>query len=98
MNTQNLSDAVRLYELIGKYIPEVPDDNILDYVYKILDNIKNGDDPDVYFNALELMTGKEYDELSQSQPVPILELFMESLIAWHIIELAAFFRNIRYKT
>lgn len=98
MNTLNLNDASRLYEMIGKYIPEVPDDDILDYVYKILDNIKNGDNPDVYFNALELMTGKGYDELSQSQPVPILELFMKSLMEWHIIELVAFFRNIGYKT
>ncbi len=98
MNTLNLDKAIRLYEMIGKYIPEVPDDDMLDYVYKILDNIKNGDNPDIYFDALELMTGKGYDELSQSQPVPVLELFMESLMEWHIIELVAFFRNVGYKT
>lgn len=99
MNTLNLNKATQLYEIIGKYIPEVPgDDDVFGYVYKILENIKNGDSPEDYFYALELMTGKGYDELSNSQPVPVLELFIDSLMEWHIIELASFFKSVGYKT
>jgi hypothetical protein len=97
MPIQNLNESVRLYELLGKYVPEVPDDTVLDYVNSIFENIKKDENYDVYFYALEIMTGKGYDELSQSDPVSVLELFIQALTEWHILELVAFFRNIGYK-
>jgi hypothetical protein len=43
------------------------------------------------------MTGATYNTLTQQEPQDVLELFINSLIEWHIVELVAFFRNIGYK-
>lgn len=97
MNTQSLNEATKLYEIIGKYVPDVLPEDLLDYVNEILENIKQSGNYDAYLDALQLMTGKTQEDIVKLHSEDILNLFIKSLMEWHIIELAAFFRNIGYK-
>lgn len=96
MNQKNLSDATMLFEIIGKYVPENPNEEMLDYINEIFENIKKDNNYDSYFEAILLMTGKSFGALGQMNPVDVLELFITSLMDWHIVELVAFFRNVGY--
>lgn len=95
-NTADLSNATKLYEILGKYIPVVPDEEYLDYINAIFENIKISGNYNAYFDAVQLMTGATYNTLTQQEPQDVLELFINSLMEWHIVELVAFFRNIGY--
>lgn len=95
MPTQSLSDAVKLYETLGKYIPEIPNDDYLDYVNAILENIKQSGNYNIYLDAIQIMTGKNVDTDKQN-PQDVLELFIKSLAEWHIVELVTFFRSVGY--
>ena len=87
---------MKLYEVLGKYLPDEPDGNYLDYINHIFENIKESGNYSVYFDAIQLMTGATYNSLTSLEPEAVLELFIKALIDWHIVELAAFFRNIGY--
>lgn len=97
MSTHDLNEATQLYETIGKYLPEVPDDKVLDYINSIIENIKKSGKYEVYFDAIQLMTGETFDTLTKRDPQDVLELFINSLVEWHIVELSAFFRSVGYK-
>lgn len=97
MSTQDLNEATKLYEILGKYVPDVPNEEYLDYVNAIFENIKNSGNYNAYFDAIQLMTGATYNTLIQQEPQDVLELFIKALMEWHIVELIAFFRNIGYK-
>ena len=97
MNTPSLNNATRLYEILGKYVPEVPQEEYLDYINAIFDKIKEDGNYNVYFDAIQLMTGETFETLTQKEPTDVLELFIQSLIDWRIIELIAFFKSVGYK-
>lgn len=96
-NTADLSNATKLFTILGKYIPDVPNEDYLDYINEIFENIKKDGNYNAYFEAVQLMTGATYNTLTQQEPQDVLELFINSLMEWHIVELTAFFRNIGYK-
>jgi hypothetical protein len=96
MNSQDLNSATKLYTILGEYVPEVPNEDYLDYINAIFENIKNSGNYNAYFDAVQLMTGATYNTLTQQEPQDVLELFINSLMEWHIVELVAFFRNIGY--
>jgi hypothetical protein len=97
MSTQDLSNATKLFTILGKYIPDVPNEDYLDYINEIFENIKKDGNYNAYFEAVQLMTGATYNTLTQQEPQDVLELFISSLMEWHIVELTAFFRNIGYR-
>ena len=97
MTDKNLDSAIKLFTIIGKYIPDVPNEDYLDYINEIFENIKKDGNYNAYFDAIQLMTGVTFNTLSLSEPQDVLELFINSLIEWQIVELVAFFRNIGYK-
>jgi hypothetical protein len=97
MSTQSLNDAVKLYEVLGKYAPKIVPEEYLDYLKEILANIRESGNYDAYFYAIVLMTGTPFEELEKSNPEDVLELFIEALTEWHIVELIAFFRNVGYR-
>jgi len=97
MNTQDLNEATKLYELLGNYVPSIPNEDYLDYINVIFENIKESGNYNAYFDAIQLMTGATYNTLTQQEPSDVLELFISSLVEWHIVELVAFFRNIGYR-
>lgn len=96
MSTQNLNEATKLYEMLGKFVPAIPPEDYTDYINEILENIKKSGNYNVYFDAITLMTGATYNTLTQNDSVHVLELFIKSLMEWHIVELIAFFRNVGY--
>jgi hypothetical protein len=96
MNIPDLNKATQLYEILGKYVPVIPNENYLDYINAIFENIKEDGNYRAYFDAIQLMTGKDYDELTRQEPIDVLEIFIQSLIEWKIIELIAFYRNVGY--
>jgi hypothetical protein len=59
MPTQSLSDAIRLYESLGKYVPDIPNEDYLDYVNTILENIKQSGNYQVYVDAIQIMNHGE---------------------------------------
>jgi hypothetical protein len=96
MNSPDLNNATKLYQILGKYVPEVPNEDYLDYINAIFENIKKDENYNAYFDAVQLMTGATYNILTRQEPQDVLELFINSLVEWHIVELVAFFRNIGY--
>jgi hypothetical protein len=97
MNSPDLNNATRLFSILGKYVPDVPNEDYLDYINEIFENIKKDGNYNAYFDAVQLMTGATYNILTKQEPQDVLELFINSLVEWHIVELVAFFRNIGYK-
>ncbi len=61
----NLEKAIQLYEIIGRFIPEVENRNydILDFAGKIVNNIIDSQQHRVYLEAISLMTGYSVEEL-----------------------------------
>lgn len=92
----DLNNAVRLYETIGEYVPAIPNEDYLDYINQIFENIKESGNYRAYFDAIQLMTGATYNTLTSQEPQEVLQLFINSLVEWRIVELVAFFRNIGY--
>lgn len=94
MKPLNLPEALELYEIIGKHIPEETDDEILDFVGKIVSNIRISGEHRDYVKAVSILTGQSIDELLQVPPENILELFIEGLSDNKIIYLKEFSESI----
>ena len=97
-NTADLNNATKLFNILGKYVPDTPNEDYLDYINEIFENIKKDGNYNAYFDAVQLMTGATYNILTNQEPQEVLQLFINSLVEWHIVELVAFFRNIGYRT
>lgn len=95
----NLSNAVLLYEKIGKYVPDLPDlpENVIDFVGTIVDNIQENKDYGAYLDSIQIMTGVTFNVLKESSSDEVLNLFIHGLMEWRIIELVEFFRDIGYQ-
>ena len=96
-NTADLNNATKLFSILGKYVPDTPSEDYLDYINEIFENIKKDGNYNAYFDAVQLMTGATYNILINQEPQEVLQLFINSLVEWHIVELVAFFRNIGYR-
>lgn len=95
----SLNDATLLYETIGKHIPkmsELPED-IIDFIGKIISSIQETKDYRAYLNAIQIMTGVTFNVLKESTSDEILDLFINGLMEWRILELVEFFREIGYQ-
>lgn len=98
-NQTNLNNALRLYEILGKYVPAPKDidEDYLKFIDKIVTNIQEHEDHQAYLDAIEIMSGATSNTLLASTPEQVLDLFMHGLIEWRIIELVQFFRDIGYQ-
>lgn len=96
-NQFQINDAIRLYEILGKYIPPRINfgDDSLAFAGKIIENLQNGN-PEDYFTAIEIMTGASRNVLENSEPGDVFNLFIRALVEWRIIELVEFFKEIGY--
>lgn len=90
-----LSEALELYDLIGRFIPDTLDEQIIEFVGKIVDNIVE-DDPTAYANALTLMTKMQVNELAEYPTSHLLELFVAGLTVNDIVHLKEFCKDINY--
>jgi len=86
-----IREAVRLNKLLSPYLPEINGDAPLDFVGKIIENIKNNGQHSVYLDAIALMYKTTPDKIVEnSTPEEALTMFVEGLIANRITALHQF--------
>lgn len=95
MKTLNLKKALELYDLLGEYLPENLEDDLLKVINEMVDDIAD-DNPGVYADAICLMTDKSLEELNEFSTSFLLELFVGGLVVNNIIGLREFCRKINY--
>ncbi len=94
----NLSNALRLYELVGKHIPTDIDEgtDILNFVGKIVHSLIDANEHRNYIDAIVLLTGKTTEEvLEQPLDQSVLD-FSAGLVDNHILTLCKFCRELGY--
>ena len=96
MKRLSISEALQLYQYLGKYIPEDAE-NDLEFIGTIVHNIKNGDNPRDYVDALSLLTGFSVDDIvTNLSPEEGLKLFYDGLTENDVVNLKKFCDRLRY--
>lgn len=89
----NLNDALVLYSLIGEYIPEDSENlEMIEFLSKIIEILP----PSIYFDIIELISGKNKSELYKMSGIDLAILFTEKLIENQIVSLSNFCRQIEW--
>ena len=91
----NLKEALELYDIIGKYLPDTLDDRALDFMDKIISKIID-DGSSAYVDAICLMTKYKVSDLQLLESEELLILFMDSMTQNQIINLQKFCEEIGY--
>jgi hypothetical protein len=94
----NLSQAFELYDLIIPYLPKTIEKGELtiSYVSRILGNIRDGSDPDVFTRIMILLTGLSRRELIAFDVKDIVDTFMVKLVENKILDLVKYMQEIGY--
>lgn len=92
MESLTLDKALELYEILGAHIPNVDDEDIgaLEFIGKIVGNIKESGKHQNYVDAVMLMSGKEWEEIKEATSDQILEMFADGLFINKIVSLKVF--------
>jgi hypothetical protein len=93
MKPLNLPEALELYEIIGKHIPEEIDEEILSFVGKIVSSANKMGQGD-YASSVILMTKQSAEELNEQPIEEILGTFMIGLTENKILQLQTFCNSI----
>ena len=96
MKPLTLDKALRLHEILGAHIPEFDGDDALEFIGKIISNIRQSEHPEKYVDALMIMSGKTLNELRSFSSDKRLELFTESLIENKVIQLKFFCNKVGF--
>ncbi len=97
MNPLTLDKALQLYDIIGKYLPEIDDDiDALKFIGTIVGNIRESEQHKDYTDAVMLMSNKSWIEIKEMQFDEVLELFVDGLATNKIIELKSFCNTMGY--
>ena len=96
MKPLTLDKALQLHEILGLHIPEFEEDNALEFIGKIVDNIRQSNQHKDYVDAVMLMSGKEWDEVKQMNSEDVLELFIAGLMENKIVYLKDFCKKMGY--
>lgn len=92
----NLKEALELYDILGKYIPEAsPDESVLEFIGTIVDRIVE-DHSGAYVEATCLMNKCTLEELQEFSSQERLILFMDGLMKNNIINLRKFCKELNY--
>ena len=92
MDTLTLSKAIELYQILGEHIPDFDgyEDEALQFVGKIVDNIKESNRHSDYTDAVMLMSGMPWEEIKEMDYEDVLELFVSGLANNKIVQLKSF--------
>ena len=92
MEALTFSKAMELYELLGAHIPEMEDKRVdeLEFIGKIVHNIRESEQHKDYTDAIMLMSEKEWKEVKIMTSDEVLELFIEGLSTNKIVNLKIF--------
>ena len=98
MESLTLDKALELYEILGAHIPDVKNENInaLEFIGKIVRNIRESEKHQNYVDAVMLMSGKEWKELKIFESDEVLSLFIEGLSVNRIVDLKVFCKEIGF--
>ena len=98
MKPLNLEEALELYSIIGKHLPEKFDERpeVLEFIGTIVDSINESGNHRDYVNAVSIMADVPIDELLKIDYEEILNLFIEGLTINQIISLKKFCESIDY--
>jgi hypothetical protein len=91
----NLEKALELYDLLGKYIPDATNIDMLAFIGKMIDSIID-DDGDIYFRAIQLMTGLKEKDVLKMDAEELFIAFSDYILANKILELQQFCVRIGY--
>lgn len=96
MKKLSIEEAFELYEVIGRYIPDIAEDE-LEFIGTIVHNIRNGDRPRDYVKALSILTGYPAETITESiDPKDSIELFYEGLAINQVKSLKEFCDRLNY--
>jgi len=90
----NLQEATELYFVLSPYLPTIDPEDSLEYIHRIISNIKDGDRPLDYVDAITIMTGKTIEDLRDYKAEEILSLFIDELSENKIVALTNFMRSL----
>lgn len=93
MKPLNLPEALELYEILGKHLPEEVDDEILDFVGKIVSSVNKTGQGD-YVDSIVLMTKQDVEELDEQHIEEVLGLFIMGLTENKVLQLQTFCSSI----
>ena len=98
MKPLTIREALTLYDLLAKYLPDtIPKDiDVLEYSNSIVDKIILDEKPEIYVQALSLMSKKSLMELVSINKYERSALFIECLIVNQVWMLREFLRKIGY--
>lgn len=84
-----IRDALHLYMILAPHLPEVVDDDALDWIQSIIESMKTNRHRD-YVDAVMLMSGKSLEELQVMESGDILSLFIDGLAVNKVVYLDQF--------
>ena len=94
----NIRDALELYTKLEKFTPNYKEyDDSLEFAGKIIHDIRESDNPEVFGESILLMYPKlTLEKLSESSGHETIALFMEGLAKNKFLLLVEFCRSIGY--
>lgn len=94
-----LTKALKLYDILSKYVPEEYDpDDVFNFAGTIVKNIKNSGNHKDYLNALAIMLNKTVKEIiANSDPHEAIRLFIEGIIENQFPSLVEYCKKIGYQ-
>lgn len=98
MKPLSIRDALKLYRLIGKYLPEVSKTTTgMEFIGKIIENIKDSGNHRDYVECVALMMGTTVESLiTELKMEEILTMFMEGLQDNKILFLQEFCKKVGF--
>ena len=96
MKPLTLDKALQLHEILGTHIPEFDEDGALEFIGKIVSNIRQSNQHKDYVDAVMLMSGSEWNEVKQMSSEKVLELFTKGLVENKIVYLEDFCNKTGY--
>ena len=98
MKPLTIREALTLYDLLAKYLPDtIPKDiDVLEYSNSIVDKIILDEKPEIYVQALSLMSKKSLMELMGINKYERSALFIECLVTNQVWLLKDFMRKLHY--
>jgi len=98
METLTLREALELYDILGKYIPEADEnEDMIEFIGKITHNIRSSENHKDYINSIILMSKKEWKTIKELNSEEVLELFVEGLSVNKISSLKIFCDKIGFR-
>ena len=87
-----IREAYDVYLHLKDHIPETVDEELLEFIGKIVSSIKESESYEDYSEVIELFTGSEFSTLAETyNPTEMLELFIMGLQDNQIIIVNKFF-------